>query len=50
MNLQHADSITGEVLTQDILWILGQVNLIDFQNNVLLIKDILLACHTRNTV
>ncbi|XP_011867871.1 PREDICTED: cytosolic carboxypeptidase 1-like isoform X4 [Vollenhovia emeryi] len=25
INLQHADTITGEVLTQDILWILGQV-------------------------
>ncbi|KAL0114719.1 hypothetical protein PUN28_011790 [Cardiocondyla obscurior] len=25
INLQHADTITSEVLTQDILWILGQV-------------------------
>ncbi|XP_011632077.1 cytosolic carboxypeptidase 1-like isoform X2 [Pogonomyrmex barbatus] len=25
INLQHADSITSEVLTQEILWILGQV-------------------------
>lgn len=25
INLQHADTIMSEVLTQDILWILGQV-------------------------
>ncbi|XP_011339802.2 cytosolic carboxypeptidase 1 isoform X2 [Ooceraea biroi] len=25
INLQHADTITSEVLTQDVLWILGQV-------------------------
>lgn len=26
INLQHADTIMSEVLTQDILWILGQVS------------------------
>lgn len=30
VNLQHADTISSEVLTQEVLWLLGQVTISSF--------------------